>query len=241
MPTTEHTTIATFEDDTGLLAVHSDPEVVSQRIQNHLTLLHDWSEKWKIRFNPAKFAHVIFTTRLVTSPPVFLHTSPIPVVSEVTYLGLHLDRPLTWRKHIRTKRQQLDHKLRAMSWLLGRRFQLSLPNKILLYKCVLKPVWTYGIQRWVSAKSSHTQILQRFQSKLLRTIANDPWYVSNLQLHTDISISFVRAEIRISSLFYHRRLADHTNALVAALSTPPNVARRLKRRWPTDLHFVTSD
>ena len=111
-----------------------------------------------------------------------------------------------------------------------------------LYKCVLKPVWTYGIQLWGCAKPSHTQILQRFQSKLLRTLANVPWYVANLQLHTDLGISFVRAEIRRSSLLYHRRLAGHPNDLVAALSTPPNVARRrLKRRWPSDLHSVTSD
>ena len=87
-----------------------------------------------------------------------------------------------------------------MSWLLGRRSQLSLSNKILLYKCNLKPVCTYGIQLWDCAKPSHTQILQRLQSKLLRTIANAPWYVSNLQLHTDLCISFVTAEIHASSL-----------------------------------------
>jgi len=128
-----------------------------------------------------------------------------------------------------------------MSWLLGRRSQRSLPNKLLLYKCILKPVWTYGIQLWGCAKPSHTKILQHLQSKILRSLANAPWYVSNLQLHTDLGIPFVAAEIRRSSLHYHRRLDGHYNALVAALSTPPNVARRLKRRWPSDLHSVTGD
>jgi hypothetical protein len=128
-----------------------------------------------------------------------------------------------------------------MSWLVGRRSQLSLSNKLLLYKCILKPVWTYGMQLWGCAKPSHTQILQRLQSKILRTLANALWYVSNLQLHTDLGIPFVAAEIRRSSLFYHSRLTGHYNALVAALSTPPSVARRLKRRWPSDLHCVTGD
>jgi hypothetical protein len=195
---------------------------------------------WKIRVNPAKSTHVTFTTRHVTCPPVFLHTIPIPVKSEVKYLWLH-DRQLTWRKHIQTKRQHLDLKLRAMSWLLGRRSQLSFSNKIILYKCILKPVWTYGIQLWGCAKPFHTQILQRFQSKILRTLSNAPWYVSNLQLHTDLDIPFVAAEIRRSSLLYHRRLTGHYNAVVVALSTPPNVARRLKRQWPSDLHSVTGD
>jgi hypothetical protein len=76
---------------------------------------------------------------------------------------------------------------------------------------------------------------------ILRTHANAPWYVSNLQLHTDLGIPIVAAEIYRSSLLYHRRLTGHYNALVAALSTPPNVARRLKLRWPSDLHSVTGD
>jgi hypothetical protein len=85
-------------------------------------------------------------------------------------------------------------------------------------------VWTYEIQLWGCAKLSHTQILQRLQSKTLRSLANATWYVSNLQLNTDLGIPFVAAEIRRSSLLYHRRLAGHHNALVVDLSTPPNVA-----------------
>ena len=128
-----------------------------------------------------------------------------------------------------------------MSWLLGRRSQLSLANKILLYKCILKHVWNYGIQLWGCAKHSHTKILQRFQSKTFRSLANAPWYVSNRQLHTDLGIPFVSDEIHKSSLRYHQRLAGHHNVLVVALSTPPTVTRRLKRQWSSDLHYKDND
>ena len=40
--------IATFADDTGLLAVHPDPVIASQHLQRHLSLLHDWFAVWKI-------------------------------------------------------------------------------------------------------------------------------------------------------------------------------------------------
>jgi len=42
LPTTEHTTIATFANDTGLLAIHSDPTVASQYLQIHFDILHAW-------------------------------------------------------------------------------------------------------------------------------------------------------------------------------------------------------
>jgi hypothetical protein len=146
LPTTDHTTIANFADDTGLLAIHSDPTVASQYLQVHLNILHDWFVTWKIQVNQVKSSHVTFTTTRAICPQVTMNVLPIPTRTNVKYLELHLDQKLTWSTHIKTKRLHLNLKLRSMYWLLGRKSQLSLANKLLLYKCVLKPVWTYGIQ-----------------------------------------------------------------------------------------------
>jgi hypothetical protein len=37
------------------------------------------------------------------------------------------------------------------------------------------------------------------------------------------------------SRLYSARIDGHYNKLIADLNTPPNVPRRLKRLWPTDL------
>jgi hypothetical protein len=66
-----------------------------------------------------------------------------------------------------------------MNWLLGRRSTLSVENKLLLYKAIFKPIWTYGIQLWGTTYNSNIEILQGFQSKTLRSILNAPWYVNN--------------------------------------------------------------
>jgi hypothetical protein len=44
----------------------------------------------------------------------------------------------TWRNHIFAKRKQLGLTLTKMHWLIGRKSQFSLGNKILLYKTILK-------------------------------------------------------------------------------------------------------
>jgi len=63
-----------------------------------------------------------------------------------------------------------------MYWILGRKSELSLASKLLLYKSILKPIWTYGIPLWGTASHWNIKILQRFQNKALRTMVNAPWY-----------------------------------------------------------------
>jgi len=46
---------------------------------------------------------------------------------------------------------------------------LSIHNKLMLYKQILKPVWSYGLQLWVRTKQSNIDIIQRFQNKYLET------------------------------------------------------------------------
>ena len=53
----------------------------------------------------------------------------------------------------------------------------------MLYKAILKPVWTYGIQLWGTASNSNIEILQQFQSETLRFLIDTPWYVTNETIH----------------------------------------------------------
>jgi hypothetical protein len=112
------------------------------------------------------------------------------------YLGLHLDRRLIWHKHIFTKSKQLGLTLTKIHWLLGRKSHLSTTNKLLLYKIILKPIWTYGIQLWGTASTSNIAILETFQSKVLLIIVNSPWYVPNSLIRRDLSCPTVKEEIR---------------------------------------------
>jgi hypothetical protein len=46
------------------------------------------------------------------------------------------------------QKKPINPKVKQMHWLFRRRSTLSTENKLLLYKAVLKPIWTYGIQLW---------------------------------------------------------------------------------------------
>ena len=81
---------------------------------------------------------------------------------------------ISWMTHIKAKRCQLQLKLKNMSWLITARSQLSLDSKLTVYKAILRPIWTYGMELWGCSKPSNTKILQTFQSKMLRMISSAP-------------------------------------------------------------------
>jgi len=181
-------------------------------------------EQWRIRVNPTKSSQVTFTTRREICPPVNLHNTHIPVKKEVKYLGLHLDEKLTWKTHIKAKRRQLELKLKNMSWLINTLSQLSLDSKLTVYKTILRPIWTYGIELWGCSKPSNTMILQTFQLKMLTMISSAPWYVSNQTFHDDFEIPYVTEVIRINTNKYKNRSTARSNQTLFN----PSVERRLK-------------
>jgi hypothetical protein len=54
------------------------------------------------------------------------------------------------------------------------------------------PIWTYGIQLWGTTSNSNVEILERFQSKVLRLIVDAPWYVPNSVIRKDLQIATVK-------------------------------------------------
>ncbi|CAG5000750.1 unnamed protein product [Parnassius apollo] len=173
LPTSESLITGTFADDTVRVATRSDPKIASQILQKGLNYIYHWLKKWRIKANETKSVNVTFTLRRGSCPPVTLNNI-VPQADYVRYLGLYLDKRLTCQKHIFTKRKQLGIQTRKLYWLIGRKSQLSLENKILLYKAIQKPIWTYGVQLWGTASHSNIEIVQRFQNKALRMITNAP-------------------------------------------------------------------
>jgi hypothetical protein len=121
-----------------------------------------------------------------------------------------------------------------MYWLLGRSSRLSLPNKLLLYKSILKPIWTYGIQLRGTASTSNIKILERFQSKALRIIVDVPCYVPNNHIRRDLQMTSVKEEICRLSYQYCIPLTTHPNDQILTLMEIPG-NRRLRRHVLNDL------
>jgi hypothetical protein len=120
LPTAADSSAVTIADDTAVFATHGDPAIASHRLQTHLNKIQLWLKRWRMKANETKSAQVTFALKGNACPPVQLNNNQLTQTDEVKYLGIHLDRRLTRRKHITTKRKQLDLKLRKLYWIIGR-------------------------------------------------------------------------------------------------------------------------
>lgn len=229
IPVSSSLTTSTFADDTAILSIHRNPRVASANLQEHVHEIEDWLDKWRIKVNESKSVHITFTLNKQTCPQITLNAVNVPQKTDIKYLGVHLDRRLTWRKHIITKREHMKLKLRQLYWLIGKHSKLKLECKLLLYKSILKPIWTYGSELWKSASNSNIEIIQRMQSKILRIITGAPWYVRNSNIHKDLDVKMVKDELERATRRYATKLCSHPNILARRLTIQPTLTR-LKRK-----------
>jgi hypothetical protein len=135
---------ATFADDTAILASHEIPNTALQILQNDLHRIQEWLQKWRIKANGSKSVHITFANPMGNCPPVTFDDQLLPQQEEVKYLGMHLDRRLTWKKtHLHEEKTTWNKTQKSLldDW---QNSKLSLNNNLLLYKAIPKPVWTYG-------------------------------------------------------------------------------------------------
>lgn len=235
IPELKDNTIATFADDTAVMATGSTHEEAAEKVQRAINRIYGWTKKWRVRLNESKSVHVNFTNKRPNYIPIYINNVAIPHENTAKYLGMTLDAKLRWKAHVKKKREELDIRYKKMYWLLGRNSMLSAQNKILLYKQILMPVWTYGIQLWGCTKKSNIQIIQRFQNKVLRGIVNAPWYIRNEDIHRDLKMDFVTKVVQKYAEAHEHRLHYHVNVEAIQLLDTTDIVRRLKRTKPSDL------
>lgn len=227
--------MATFADDTCILASGNDEIESSTKLQRSVDIIAKWTDTWRIKLNESKSTHIDFTNKTVEYRPVQIYSSTIPHSNCAKYLGMTLDVKLKWKEHIKIKAKELNLKYSKLKWLIGRKSVLSIENKLLIYNQVLKPIWTYGAQLWGCASANQLETIQQIQNKIIRNMVNAPWFIRNNDLHRDLGVMKVDEVIKSIATIHAARLEQHINQEANILRNDGIYTRRLKRNKPQDL------
>ena len=86
--------------------------------------------KWNIKVNTEKSLHVVFTLCKGRCPRLTINNSEIPIRDSIKHLGLHIDKRLTWKGHIKAEKEHLKIKAKRLYWQLGSKSQLNIETKL---------------------------------------------------------------------------------------------------------------
>ena len=80
--------------------INSDCDSIN--LQNDINKLSKWSVDWQMEFNPKKceFLRIIKKKQIIQST-YYIGGYPLPEVSFIKYLGVTIDKQLTWNEHLK--------------------------------------------------------------------------------------------------------------------------------------------
>jgi hypothetical protein len=114
----------------------------------------------------------------------------IPFVNQVKYLGVIIDRKITWRLHIEAIEAKAFRTF-IIVYSLFKSERLSANIKLTLNKALIRLAMTYACPAWQFAADNRLLKLQFLQNKAHRTIGNFPRRTTVRDLHVAFKIPYV--------------------------------------------------
>lgn len=184
--------LALFADDTAIYTESRFQKTIQSRLTAYYKKLNRFFVKWKIAPNAGKTQAIFCTKRRklqLPAGPLELDQNNIVWSDSIKYLGLHIDKRLTYASHIDETLVKMDKIIRILYPLIHRHSELSLNIKLQLYKTCIRPSMLYAAP--ILAKASKTQLkrLQVKQNKILKVILNKDYKYNTIRLHQESGIS----------------------------------------------------
>ena len=215
-----HVELTLYAEDKAIIATSRKPTLLVSYLESYLNDLQRWLSDWRISINVFKSTAIFFARagqRFFQHRPVTHFGEPIEWVDTTRYLGVTLDRRLTWSRHIDQVRKRIAQRMGMLGSLLNRKSDISIRNGVLLYNQLIRPMMDYAYPACRSVARSHVRSLQVLQSKCLRLATRASLYVSNGQIHEVLGVPLFADHIRSLTENFDSNLADVKNPLVRQL------------------------
>ena len=170
----ESCTVAMYADDTGLYYRGASLDHLNETINKDLERLDNWLKGNKLSLNVVKTVSMNILSRqkqqkVLGELDLKIRDTNIQNVKETKYLGLQIDRHLTWKKHVDTISRKVSRALGVLKH--ARKFlqQNILKN---LYISIIEPHFRYCSSVWGCCSTTYINRLQKLQNRAVRMITN---------------------------------------------------------------------
>ena len=212
IPKSKNTNLSLFADDSAIFTSSYRIDTIINRLETSAHIIIKYFNKWKLKANSKKTEAIIFTKRKpIINKKVKIQNQEIEWSNEVKYLGLTLDNKLTYSKHLKNLENKCTGLIIMLYPLINTKSKLSVQNKLLIYKTIVRPVISYGCPVWSNICESKYYNLQIIQNKFLRMIGNYPRYKFLIDMHNELGIEYIKNYIIKLTRKFFSQIEETTN------------------------------
>ena len=155
---------------TALWVSHQSTLECHGKIQKQLAKTYSWTTKNKLILSTNKTKAMFFSYKNTNPPILEMNESIIEYVSDYKYLGILLDKRLTWKKHIEYLKDKCSKDLRLMKIVSHQGWGADAKWLHRLYSALVLTKLSYGAFLYDSAAKTNLKILDRIQYEGARII-----------------------------------------------------------------------
>ena len=197
-----------YADDTTLSAslgtFATSGQDRDRNINMELEKVSIWFKVNKLSLNFGKTKAMLFHTKQkrVFKPILIIEDKNIEFVDEFDYLGIILDKHMTWKPHIKKISLKLSKTIGIMSRMKN---LLSVITLRTIYNSLFLPHIIYGILCW----GSKNKDLLKLQKKAVRTIAKEKYNAHTEPIFKRLNLLKISDILRLQELKFCYKLRNH--------------------------------
>lgn len=158
-----------FVDDFFIYTISSSIMAATERIQDTIHELEDWSKECGLQFSSQKSQCILFSNkRELPNLHITLNKVELPVVDQIKFLGLIMDRRLTWIPHLKELVKKSKKSLNLLRILGNSKWGADRKTLLTLYRAFTRSQLDYGCGVYSSASESALNMLDPIHHTGLR-------------------------------------------------------------------------
>lgn len=218
--------MAFYADDTAIMTTSNRSNAIANRLQKAMVKIDEYFKKWRIQVNAAKTKAILFcfnnSKKRRPTRPLLFNNEELFWQDEVTYLGLVLDKKLTFGAHVENTRIKATKALNSLYPILGRKSKLSTANKSTIFKMYIRPILTYACPLWQGAARMHLNKFQVIQNKALKLIYNLNWRFRTTAIYRNTNFKTIYNIVSEMSAKFRESCSISTNDKIRMITDRTN-------------------
>ena len=197
--------ICNFANNNTLHSSNKEFELVSRNLESDLNNVLTWFNIDSLKANPGKFQFMVLGTKEADSFVLNIGKNKIESSTEVTLLGVKIDKQLKFKSHIEELCRKAAYKLHALRRI---RKYLTVEKAKLLANAFINSQFTYAPLIWMFAGKSSIAKICKIHFRTLQIVHNN--YVKSYQdlLNFSNDISIHQKHLRLLAIEVYKSLMN---------------------------------